>query len=261
MLSDNGHIVPILVSGSMVETIDPAAYIPPLIAPAGSAPQSSGQRQAPREERRRAPVMDVAAVLELPESQLSAGMQDSFLAMVEEMERLRQEVERLAAHEKFLISAADQHNLLPVLNRRAFLAGFTRILEASERADLPGCVAYIHVGGIETVRREHGLLAGDVALTLVARVMHDELRQTDLLGYLDSSDFAVVLAVAEHAGASAKVAQIMAGLQALPLEWAGQPLKIEPRFGQVFFEPGLTAKDLLEKASQAMMSGTSALSI
>ena len=243
----------------MVENIDPATFIPAPVPPAGGRPNQSGRQPQPQQAPRR-PIVDVASVLGMTEDVMPAPFQEAFLQLVEEVERLRDEVERVRQHEGYLIDAADRHALLPALNRRAFLAGLGRVLDASERSDLPGTLAFLHVDGIEAIRRTHGLLAGDAALAFIAVAIQNELRQTDLLAYLDSSDFAVALVVADADGASAKIDRIVAAIEAAPLMWNEHVVKIALSIGKVHFHAGTTAEQLLNEACQAMMSGTSALS-
>src|SRR5579871_238848 len=182
----------------MVDQIDPTAYIPPPVAPAGSQSGFAGrQPQQHPPQNRREPAVDVAAVLGATEQALSPAMQECFLELVEHVERLREELERVRMHETYLVNAADKHPTLPALNRRAFMGALSRLLQTSERAELPGSLALLHVSGLESLREAHGLAAADAALSFVADEIMTELRQTDLLGYLDGSDFAVALAVAE----------------------------------------------------------------
>lgn len=246
----------------MVEHIDPAAYIPPPVAPVGG---QSGHGRQPQQERRSlphasAPIVDVAAVLGATEQALSPAMQHCFLELVEHVERLREELERVRMHETYLINAADRHPTLPALNRRAFMGALTRLLQTSERAELPGSLAVLHVSGIEAVREAHGLPAASAALDFVAGEITTELRQTDLLGYLDSSDFGIALAVAEADGAKAKIDRIAMTLSATPFLWQETPIALGIGVGMVQFEAGMTAESLLAQADQAMMSGTSELS-
>jgi len=248
---------------AMVDQLEQAAYVPPPIAPAGGQGGFAGRQ--PHQDRKpasyyAAPAVDVAAVLGATEQALSPAMQACFLELVEQAERLREELERVRMHESYLESAIDRHPTLPALNRRAFMAALTRLLQASERAELPGTLAILHVSGIEAVRQTHGLAAALAALTFVAEEVMTELRQTDLLGYLDSSDFAIALAVAEPDGARAKIDRIAATLAATSFLWEETPISLGIGVGMVTFETGMTAESLLAAADQAMMSGTSELS-
>lgn len=245
----------------MVDQIDPAAYIPPPVAPAGGQSGFAGrQSQQHPQQNRREPAVDVAAVLGATEQALSPAMQECFLELVEHVERLREELERVRMHESYLVNAADKHPSLPALNRRAFMGALTRLLQTSERAELPGSLALLHVAGLESLREAHGLVAAEAALAFVAGEIMTELRQTDLLGYLDGSDFAVALAVAEAEGASAKIDRIVTTLSATPFLWQDKTLSLRVSAGIIHFAEGMTAESLLVQADQAMMSGTSEFS-
>ena len=140
------------------------------------------------------------------------------------------------------------------------MGALSRLLQASERAELPGTLAILHVAGIEAVREAHGLAAASAALTFIAEEITTELRQTDLLGYLDSSDFAIALAVAEPDGAKAKLDRIVTTLAATSFLWEEKPISLGIAAGMVHFTAGMTGESLLAEADQAMMSGTSELS-
>jgi len=248
----------------MVDQIDPKAYVQPPVAPTSGQLGYGGRQPQPGPQQKRAPasapVVDVAAVLGATEQALSPAMQACFLELVEQVERLREELERVRMHEAYLVNAADKHPSLPALNRRAFMGALTRLLQTSERAELPGSLAVLHVSGLEGLRERHGLGAAEAALAFVAGEIMAELRQTDLLGYLDCSDFALALAVAEPDGAKAKIDRIVATLSATPVLWGEHALSLRVSAGTVHFAAGMTAESLMAQADQAMMSGTSELS-
>lgn len=247
----------------MVDPIDPTSYIPPPVAPAGGQSGFAGRQphhDDPPHHPHREPAVDIAAVLGATEQALSPAMQQCFLELVQHLERLREELERVRMHETYLVNEADKHPSLPALNRRAFHGALTRLLQTSERAELPGSLALLHVSGIEALREAHGLAASEAALAFVAGEIMAELRQTDLLGYLDSSDFGVALAVAEPDGAREKIDRIATTLSATPFLWQEQALSLRVTAGVVHFENGMTADSLMAQADQAMMSGTSELS-
>jgi diguanylate cyclase (GGDEF)-like protein len=230
----------------MVEQIDPGAAIPP--APATASQPGPGGRQPSADIfARRPPTVDIATVLSMPETVLPAAIQDSFLQLVEEVERLREELERVKLHERYLQHAADRHVTLPVLNRGAFMQSLARLLETSQREDLPGSLLMLHVEGVEALRRASGMAAGDRALARVAELVLGELRQTDLFGYLDVSDFAVALAVATTEGAQAKLAQIAAALNTA-LDAGAPAIELPIILGMVSFQPGATADQSLSEA-------------
>ena len=235
----------------MVDNIEPAASIAAAVGPVGDRRGGHGRQPPADSGDKKRPVLDVALVLGMPADAVPAPAQDAILSLVEEVERLRDEVTQARQHEALVAAEADHHPLLPVLNRRAFIRSLARLLEVSERADLPGSLATLHISGIEELRQAHGLAAGDAALLHVARHILSDLRQTDLVGYLDGSDFAVALAVATEDGAEAKIRQITGQLAQQPFVWAEEVVPLTVGLGTVRFRAGLTAEQALACADAA----------
>lgn len=174
--------------------------------------------------------------------------EQSIAALVDEVERLRHEVDLARHYEIFLGEEADRHPVLPVLNRRALLRALGPMLVATEQAEISGSLLYIHVGGIEKLRDRHGLAASDAALLQVAQVMRGELRQTDLLAYLDGGDFAVALALAAPQAAADKARALADLLAALPVQWEGEPFSFPVAFGLAHFHSERSAEETLNLA-------------
>jgi diguanylate cyclase (GGDEF)-like protein len=175
----------------------------------------------------------------------------SISALVEEIERLRRELDLAHHYENFLGEEADRHPTLPVLNRRAMHRALGQLLVASEQAGIPGSLLYLHVGGIERLRVSQGLAASDLALSIVARTIRAECRQTDLIGYLDGGDFAIALALADSGSALEKAQTLADRLVAQPVIWQDKNFFLTVGFGLAHFRADLTADDALSLADAA----------
>jgi diguanylate cyclase (GGDEF)-like protein len=232
--------------------VDDFAAVP--IAPVGGG---IGQRRTGGDATRRRPwagvpttrsVVDVASVLGMSVVELPPAVQEAITALIEEVEHLREEADQVRRHESFLIGEADRHPVLPVLNRRAFLRQLARLIDMSERAQMPGSLLYLHVGGIERLRVVHGLAASDAALVAIADTIRADLRQTDLVGYLDGGDFAVALAVTEGEGAEDKAHRIVVRLSKQAFVWHDARFLFTLGQGLVHFRPGSSAEQTLAEA-------------
>ncbi len=216
-----------------------------------SGREGAWPRSTPRRRQRSAGIVDVASILGLPPGAIPASVQDSIAALVDEVECLRDEADQSRHVETFLAMEADRHSFLPVLTRRALLRELGRLLDLSEREALPGSLIYLHLGGIERLRVVEGLAASDAVLVQVAEEIRSELRQTDLLGYLDGCDFAVALAVAEDGGAAEKAENIAAKLAGRSFDWQGRPIILSVGLGVAHFRSGVRAEQLLAAADAA----------
>jgi diguanylate cyclase (GGDEF)-like protein len=199
-------------------------------------------------------VVDDASVLGMPEGEIPVPVQEAVAALVLEVEHLRAELALAHHHETWLEERGDLHPVLPVYHRRAFIRELGRLLEQSYRAVVPGSLIYLHVGGIERLREVHGLAAGEAALRQVAETIRQDLRQTDLLGYLDSADFVVGLAVAEDGGADEKADAIIAHVTEQPFLWEGRRFLFTVAAGIAHFREGDTAEGVLMIADAARRS-------
>jgi GGDEF domain-containing protein len=196
-------------------------------------------------------VDDVAAVLGGTDGVLSQAVEHSIAALVQEVERLRREVDLAHHYENFLGEEADRHPILPVLNRRALLRALGQLLVASEQAGVPGSLLYVHVGGVERLRVRYGLAASDLALAQIAQTIRAECRQTDLVGYLDGGDFAIALALAEPAAADEKARALADRLVEQPLIWGDSRHFFTVGFGLARFRAELSAEEALNLADGA----------
>lgn len=176
------------------------------------------------------------------------AVEQSIAALVAEIERLRHEVDLARHYENFLGEEADRHPTLPVLNRRALLRALGQLLVASEQAEMPGSLLYLHVGGIERLRVQQGLAASDAALTHVAQTMRAEFRQTDLIGYLDGGDFAVALALADPVSAEKKARALAGHLTEQPWIWQDSRFLFTIGFGLAHFRAERSADETLSLA-------------
>lgn len=200
---------------------------------------------------------DVALLLGMPLGSIPKPLQDKIAELVDEVDHLRGELNQAQHHIHWLEDRSDQDSLLPVLHRRAFLRDLGRVLEQSRQAgDLPGTLVLLHVGGIELLRHVHGMAAADDALLHVANVLKAELRQSDLLGYLDNGDFAVALTVAGDDGAEDKARRLAGLLSSEPFSWSGQSFLFTVLAGQAHFRDGDTAQSLVVAADAARRGRT-----
>jgi GGDEF domain-containing protein len=217
----------------------------------GQQPRDFGRRRFARPAAISHAEVDVSSVFGLPDGALPVAAQQTLSALVDEVERLRHEVELAHHYETFLGEEADRHATLPVLNRRALLRDLGQLLIASQDSGLPGSVLYLHVGGIDRLRESQGLAAADAALMAIATLMRGEFRQTDLIGYLDGGDFGVVLALADADAAREKAVAVARHVGETDLVWHGARFQFTVKYGLAPFETGVSAEQLLAAADAA----------
>src|SRR5262245_54429499 len=97
-----------------------------------------------------------AVVLGIPQSELTPRVRKAIGTLVEEVDRLRREVEQARHRLEEMALAADQDMLLPVLNRRAFVREIARFIAFAERYGTPSTVLYFDLNDFKALNDNYG---------------------------------------------------------------------------------------------------------
>jgi diguanylate cyclase (GGDEF)-like protein/PAS domain S-box-containing protein len=159
-----------------------------------------------------------------------------------------------------LLSRSDP--LTGVFNRRRFDETLEAQLAQARRYRKGGALLIIDVDRFKQINDEFGHGAGDEALRAVARLLAENLRQTDTLGRdaaglvarLGGDEFALLLPETEVAGAEAVAGRLVDAIAAEPLEIGGRQLRLGVSVGAATFGEGdyPSAEELLAAADRAM---------
>lgn len=169
-----------------------------------------------------------------------------------EIDILRQTIETQRARIADLERLADEDVLAPVANRRAFERELARQLAHDARHSTSSAVIYFDLDGLKTVNDRHGHAAGDAAITRVADVLSDSLRDSDLVARLGGDEFGVLLPRAEITAARDKAQLLAHRVQASPLNWNGAVIPLSVSHGVHALTGGEPARAALDAADRAM---------
>lgn len=218
----------------------------------GDGGRNHGASDAPFGERHAVDhVDDVALVFGMPDGAVPPPLQARFVSLMQEVERLRAELDQARRHESILREQADNHPAVPVLHRRAFLRELNRLLLQASRAEMPGSVLLVHIAGIEALREMHGLEAGEAALAHVLAVLRAECDALDPVGYLGAGVFVIALALVDEAEAALRERRLMERLAGTPFLWNGVRPQLAFGMGRAAFSEGASAEALLAAADHA----------
>lgn len=194
--------------------------------------------------------------LDMPASgrlqELSPKLQDAVGTVLEELTRLRSELEESRGRLAELERMVDEDPLLPTFNRRAFMREVGRSLGLSVRHGIACCLAYIDVDGLKQVNDRFGHSAGDALLRHVAETLCRRVRTTDIVGRLGGDEFGVLLCHAQRDQAEAKMTEIAGNIAAMPLMYEGNLLPARISFGIHGLSGGESAAEVLDRADREM---------
>jgi|SRR5271170_1411199 len=186
------------------------------------------------------------------EADLTPRAQAMLAALNGEVEILRRELrsaqERLALAER----AADLDQLLPILNRRAFVRALSRQIGAVARYGMPASLLYCDLDGFKRINDRYGHAGGDAVLSHFAKILSANVRESDIVGRIGGDEFGIVLAHANAAQAAKKANTLIAALTKEPTEWNGAPIAVSFSFGTFELCASESAETAMMRADEAM---------
>ncbi len=215
----------------------------------GKPATRSGRPQLPQSARS---VADVTTVMGIPEAEFTPKVRAAIMGLMEEVDHLRQELQRTQTRLEDIEEFADRDTLVPVANRRAFVREMARIMAFAARYDSPGGILYFDINALKTINDNFGHAAGDAALRNVARILADNVRDSDVVGRLGGDEFGVLLARSDRAAAEEKGKFLATAIASNPVLWEGKVLPLTVAYGAYCFEPGEDIATALANADKAM---------
>ncbi len=188
----------------------------------------------------------------IPEGELTPKVRASIMTLLQEVDRLRRELDDNKSRISYLEHLADQDSLVPVANRRAFVRELSRQMSFAERYGTASTVVYFDINGLKVINDTYGHAAGDAAIRHVAEALVRNVRESDIVGRLGGDEFGVILTNADRDVASDKATFLVADIQARPMEWEGKRLKLDVAHGAYTFKGGDDVSKALDEADRDM---------
>jgi len=210
------------------------------------------QAQAVTAAASAAPVGATASILGIPESEFTPRVRDAIMTLMGEVDELRRELQRTRERLEQVEKAADQDQLLPLLNRRAFVRELTRYIAFADRYGTPATLIYFDLDGFKQVNDTYGHAAGDMVLAHFAETLLKQTRESDVVGRLGGDEFGVLLSHANLEQGLKKADQLAAKLMAEPTNWQGTFIPMRFSHGAFELKSGDTADLAMARADEAM---------
>ena len=193
-----------------------------------------------------------ASVLGIPESEFTPRVRDAIMGLMGEVDNLRRELSQTRARLDEAEKTADQDQLLPLLNRRAFVRELTRYIAFSGRYNTPASLIYFDLNQFKQINDTNGHAAGDAVLRHFAETLLGHVRDSDCVGRLGGDEFGVLLTHANQEQALSKADVLANALRAAPPVWNGNPLPVSFSYGAFELKSGDNADLAMARADEAM---------
>lgn len=195
---------------------------------------------------------DVASVLGLPAESISTAVLEAVVPLLAEIDRLHWVAEQAEHRAAWTERQSDSDPVVPCLNRHAFLRALDSFLMTSGN---DGTLAVVQVCGVEKLRRDHGLAAGDAAMRHIAATLVGGLRTSDMIGCLGGSDFAVLLPATSMSQAHDKLDVICGRIITPAFVWSDEGVTLAAAFGLAPLQAGDSGEAAMAVADLSRRNG------
>jgi len=151
-----------------------------------------------------------------------------------------------------------QDPLTGLYNRRHLEERLSAELAAAQRHQRLVSVLMVDVDHFKRINDDHGHMAGDEALKMVAYVLRGAIRKEDVLARFGGEEFVVVARETGLAGARALGERIRRAVERSRCQWQGRDLALTVSIGVTVslglteYKPGETDRDMIGSADQAL---------
>jgi len=193
-----------------------------------------------------------ASVAAIPENEFTPKVRAALAALTRQLDDLRGELEATRARLEAAEKNADQDDLLPLLNRRAFVHSLTRHISFVDRYQTPSSLIYFDLNNFKLVNDAHGHAGGDAVLRQFASVLIANVRESDTVGRVGGDEFAILLTHTDQTQAHKKADQLAEQVRTSPAIWNGQTIALSFAYGAFELKGGDNAEDAMARADEAM---------
>lgn len=172
--------------------------------------------------------------------------------LLEEIVRLRSDVQILTDKVLELEELAYRDPLVPLANRRGMLRDLEAMIARHQRHQIPSAMLFVDLDDLKILNDSFGHGGGDVALIHVAEKLLIGTRSNDTVARLGGDEFCVLLDHADEVLALAIAERLVAMIAGEDCLYQGQPMPLSVAIGVTLIEAGDTPATVLARADQAM---------
>lgn len=197
----------------------------------------------------------VAPLSDFPQEDLPSDARSAVGHLMQELERVKDEL--LAAQRRVveLEHKADEDVLLPVLNRRGFDRELERTLAYVARHGTDVSLVFIDLDDFKAVNDAHGHAAGDAALMHITDILLANVRRSDVVARLGGDEFAILLHRADDEAAHLKADQLQRALASSGLVFEGKEIPLSLTTGVTRLRENDSSESALGRADKLMYEG------
>ena len=179
------------------------------------------------------------------------------IALVEEQDRVKRELqdslEQFMKDNTRLNAVAKTDELTGLYNRRGFLEYAVKAITDSDNRNKKALLCYVDMDNLKLINDRYGHDDGDFALRLIARILNETFRNTDIIGRIGGDEF-VVFAIVDMPDYENVIKKRIADITARNNDRTGKPYSVEVSTGICEFTcgEGVDIYELLDQADEKL---------
>lgn len=158
----------------------------------------------------------------------------------------------LSRYQHRIEEMASTDKLTGLLNRHAFTILIDKLLAEYRRAPQPIAILLVDIDHFKEINDHHGHIVGDAVLGVVAGLLQDSLRQSDIAVRWGGEEFLLVLSRCDHAEAQRIAENLLQKIATTPIEVNGLHITVTVSIG-------VSQYDGIELPDQAVSRADTAL--
>jgi diguanylate cyclase (GGDEF)-like protein len=192
--------------------------------------------------------VDIAAAI--PADQLTPEVRDMLGRLTDENGLLRAALAEMRARISDLEDSAEVDPLTGLANGRQFRAQLERVVSQSNRHGTPAALLLIDLTGLKAVNERYSQVAGDAALSHVARLLKELIRTSDIAARTGGATFALLLDHLDSESAIDTGERIARCIAAQPLDLGGTRVPLGATVAVAAILAGDKADAVVERAER-----------
>ena len=173
------------------------------------------------------------------------ALQEKLAALEAQSEQMRRQLQE--EHSRALTDV-----LTGLPNREAWEQRLNQEYERWKRYRQPVSLVIIDIDHFKAINDNYGHLAGDKAIRLIGRSLHDRLRTTDFVARYGGEEFAVLMPETNAGQAATVIDELRGHVASLPFHFRGSQVSITFSAGIVGFDDDRSVSALFERADRAL---------
>lgn len=186
----------------------------------------------------------------IPAEQLTGEVREALARLADENGLLRAALAEMRARIGELEETAESDPLTGLANQRQFRIQLNRSVSQATRHGTPAALLLIELTGLKAVNERYGQVAGDAALSHVARLLKELIRTSDVAARTSGAAFSLLLDHLDSDSAidtGERIARCIAGR---PLDLGGTRVGLGATVAVATILSGDSAADVLARAEK-----------